>query len=129
MIEEKDPAREDFANEVIVRLSTTQGEEIVGGTHLRGQTHVTRLGEHHLDVIIDSPYLLVVENEDRPGIIGAVGSLAGQHDVNISFMEVGRVRTRGKATMVVGLDDPMPEAVLQELAKEPAITSVRLVRL
>ena len=129
VVEEKDPAREDFANEVIVRLATTQGEAVVGGTHLRGQTHVTRLGEHRVDVIIDSPYMLVVENEDRPGIIGAVGSLAGRHDVNISFMEVGRVRTRGKATMVVGLDDPMPEPALRELVTEPAITSVRLVRL
>jgi D-3-phosphoglycerate dehydrogenase len=129
VIEEKDPAREDFANEVIVRLTTTGGDIVVGGTHLREQTHVTRLGEHHMDVIIDSPYLLVLENQDRPGIIGAVGSLAGQHDINISFMEVGRVRLRGQATMVVGLDDPMPDPVLQELVKEPAITSVRLVRL
>ncbi len=129
VVEEKDPAREDFANELIVRLATTAGEAVVGGTHLRGQTHVTRLGEHHMDAIIDSPYLLVIENEDRPGIIGAVGSLAGQHDINISFMEVGRVRTRGRATMVVGLDDPMPDALLDELVKTPAITSIRLVRL
>lgn len=127
--EEKDPGREDFANEVIVRLATTGGEVVLGGTHLRGQTHLTRLGEYHMDVIIDSPYLLVVENEDRPGIIGTVGSLAGRHDINISFMEVGRVRTRGRATMVVGLDDPMPDALLRELMKEPAITSIRLVRL
>ena len=127
--EEKDPGREDFANEVIVRLGTTSGEVLVGGTHLREQTHVTRLGDHHMDAIIDSPYLLVVENEDRPGIIGAVGSLAGQYDINISFMEVGRVRLRGRATMVVGLDDPMPDALLNELGKMPGITSIRLVRL
>ncbi len=127
--EEKDPAREDFANEVIVRLATTGGEVTVGGTRLRDQTHVTRLGDYRLDVIIDSPFLLVLENEDRPGIIGAVGSLAGKHDINISFMEVGRVRARGRATMVVGLDDPMPDALLQELVQEPAITAIRLVRL
>ena len=108
VVEEKDPSREDFANEVIVRLATTGGEVVIGGTHLREQTHVTRLGEHRMDAIIDSPYLLVVENEDRPGIIGTVGSLAGQYDINISFMEVGRVRLRGRATMVVGLDDPCP---------------------
>ena len=82
-----------------------------------------------MDAIIDSPYLLVIENEDRPGIIGAVGSLAGQHDINISFMEVGRVRLRGRATMVVGLDDPMPDSLLNELVKMPAITSIRLVQL
>ena len=127
--EEKDPAGEDFANEITVRLATTAGETVVSGTHLRGQTHVTRLSDHRMDAIIDSPYLLVLENEDRPGIIGAVGSMAGRHDINISFMEVGRVRLRGRATMVVGLDDPMPDELLDELVKMPAITSIRLVRL
>jgi D-3-phosphoglycerate dehydrogenase len=73
--------------------------------------------------------LLIVENDDRPGIIGTVGEVAGRHDINISFMEVGRVEARGRATMVVGLDDPMPEAVLGEFKQNPAIISARLVRI
>ena len=127
--EEKDPVPQQFANQVTVRLSTTGGEVVVGGTHLRGQTHLIRVGEHRLDAAVDCPYLLIIENDDRPGIIGTIGEVAGRHDINISFMEVGRVEARGRATMVVGLDDPMPEAVLGEFKQNPAIISVRLVRI
>ena len=110
-VEEKETSREDFANEVIVRLATTGGEVVVGGTHLRDQTHVTSdLASIAWTPLLIARTCLVIENEDRPGIIGVVGSLAGQHDINISFMEVGRVRLRGRATMVVGLDDPMPDS-------------------
>ncbi|MEE2656712.1 MAG: phosphoglycerate dehydrogenase [Chloroflexota bacterium] len=127
--EEKDPVPQQFANEITVRLATTGGEAIVGGTHLRGRTHVTRVGEHLVDAAVDSPYLLIIENLDRPGMIGTVGEVAGRHDINISFMEVGRAEARGKATMMVGLDDPMPDSVLGELRQNPSITSVRLIQM
>ena len=127
--EKKDPVPQQFTNQITVRLATTGGEVIVAGTHLRGRTHVIRVGEHLMDAAVDSPYLLIIENIDRPGTIGTVGNVAGRHDINISFMEVGRVEARGRATMVVGLDDPMPEEVLDELKQNPAITSVRLVRM
>ena len=127
--EKKDPVPQKFANEITVRLATTGGEVIVGGTHLRGRTHVTRVGEHLVDAAVDSPYLLFIENLDRPGMIGTVGEVAGRYDINISFMEVGRAEARGNATMMVGLDDPMPDSVLEELKQNPAITSLRLVQM
>ncbi len=128
--ETKDTVPQQFTNEVTVHLATTGGEVIVGGTYLRGRPHVTRIGEHLVDAAVDSPYLLIVENLDRPGMIGSVGQVAAKHDINISFMEVGRVEARGgNATMVVGLDDPMDEGALAELEENPHITSVRLVRM
>jgi D-3-phosphoglycerate dehydrogenase len=127
--EEKDPVPHQFANEITVRLATTGEEVIVGGTHLRGRTHVTRVGEHMVDAAVESPYLLIIENIDRPGTIGTVGELAGRNDINISFMEVGRAEARGNATMMVGLDDPMPDSILEELRQNPNITSVRLIQM
>jgi D-3-phosphoglycerate dehydrogenase len=128
--ETKDTVPQQFTNEVTVRLATTGGEVIVGGTYLRGRPHVTRIGENLVDAAVDSPYLLIIENDDRPGMIGTVGEVAGRHDINISFMEVGRVEARGgRATMVVGLDDPMGKSVLAEFEKNPAITSFRLVQM
>jgi len=127
--EEKDPVPQQFANEITVRLATTGGEVIVGGTHLRGRTHVTRVGEHMVDAAVESPYLLIIENIDRPGTIGSVGELAGRNDINISFMEVGRAEARGNATMMVGLDDPMPDSILEELRQNPNITSARLIQM
>ena len=62
-------------------------------------------------------------------MIGAVGTITGKHDTNISFMEVGRLQIRGRATMVVGLDNPMPDDVLEEIRAVPHVNSARLVQL
>jgi D-3-phosphoglycerate dehydrogenase len=82
-----------------------------------------------VDAAVESPYLLIIENIDRPGTIGTVGELAGRNDINISFMEVGRAKARGNATMMVGLDDPMPDSILEELRQNPNITSVQLIQM
>ena len=75
------------------------------------------------------PYLLFIEHQDQPGSIGAVGTITGRNDINISFMEVGRLSPRGRATMIVGLDDPVPPPVLEEIKAIPHINTARLVRL
>jgi D-3-phosphoglycerate dehydrogenase len=62
-------------------------------------------------------------------MIGALGTLTGSHDINIAFMAVGRQAPRGKAMMVVGLDDPIPEPVMQEIRGIPHISSARLAKL
>ncbi|KKL49723.1 hypothetical protein LCGC14_2312680, partial [marine sediment metagenome] len=74
-------------------------------------------------------YLLVCENRDRPGMIGAVGTLLGQFGVNISFMNVGRHDKRGTALMVLTLDEPLTPEQLDEVRKVPDIISTKLLRL
>ena len=61
-------------------------------------------------------------------MIGALGTVTGKNDINIAFMAVGRKAPRGKAMMVVGLDEPIPDAVMQEIREIPNITSARLVK-
>ena len=90
--------------------------------------HLVRFNEYWLDIVLTGPFLLFVENDDRPGSIGAVGTVAGRHNVNINFMEVGRVDLRGKAMMVLGIDDYVPNAMLEEMRGLQQIHSVRLVR-
>ena len=75
------------------------------------------------------PYLLFIDNPDQPGSIGAVGTVAGRNNINISFMEVGRLSPRGRAMMVIGLDDPVPPEVLAEINALPQIHDARLVKL
>ena len=73
--------------------------------------------------------MLFVDNRDQPGSIGAVGTIAGRHNINISFMEVGRLSLRGQAMMVLGLDDPVPSHVMEEIRALPHISDARLVKL
>jgi hypothetical protein len=56
-----------------------------------------------------------------------VGTIAGSHDANISFMEVGRDSPRGNATMVVGFDDHLTDAMVADIKAIPGMTSVKLV--
>lgn len=127
--EQKSAHSDQYNNLITLELHTSTGAMVVAGTLMRDEVHLVRINRYWLDAVPSSPYLLFIEHIDRPGMIGAVGSITGKNDVNISFMEVGRLQVRGQATMVVGLDDPMPETVLAEVRAIPHVRSARLVKL
>ncbi|MBI4233034.1 MAG: phosphoglycerate dehydrogenase [Chloroflexi bacterium] len=126
--EQKGPAPEHYSNLVTVEVAASGGPVVLAGTYMRGETHIVQVRGFWLDLIPSSPYLLFIDHHDRPGLIGAVGTITGQHDVNISFMEVGRMEVRGRAMMVLGLDDPVPEEVLAKILAIPHIYSAKVVR-
>ena len=99
----------------------------IAGTSLRDEPHLVRVNNYWMDVAPSAPYMLFVDNQDQPGIIGAVGTTAGRHNINISFMEVGRIAPRGQAMMVVGLDDPLSDDVLAEIRALPQVDDARVV--
>jgi len=73
-------------------------------------------------------FLLACDNEDRPGMIGRVGTLLGGWDINIQSMQVGRRGRRGRALMVIAVDEsPTPEQ-LDAIEAIDGIYNVRLVR-
>ncbi|MBI2855930.1 MAG: phosphoglycerate dehydrogenase [Chloroflexi bacterium] len=127
--EQKGPAPEQYSSLVTVELETSQGKTIISGTHMRGQTHIVQVSEYWIDIVPTGGYLLFTDHQDRPGMIGAVGTITGKHDINIGFMEVGRLSPRGRATMILGLDDPVPEPVLEEIRSLSNVYNVKVVHL
>ena len=119
----------EFGSLITVGINTTSGSLSLTGACIRNEAHLVRVNDHWLDVVPYSPYMLFIEHQDQPGSIGAVGSITGQNDINISFMEVGRISPRGRATMIVGLDDPVPTSVLDQLRALPHIDNARLIRM
>ena len=59
--------------------------------------------------------MLFTRHRDMPGIIGHLGSMMGEHNVNIASMQVGRKIVRGDAVMVLSIDDPIPAELLQKI--------------
>ena len=123
------PSHELYANLITVAIETTAGETKVSGTLAHDGPHIVLIDGFWVDVPPGEGYLLVCENRDRPGMIGAVGTLLGQFDVNISFMNVGRHEKRGTALMVLTLDAPMTSEQLDEVRELPDIISAKVVRL
>ena len=65
--------------------------------------------------------MLFVVNDDRPGRIGRLGTLLGEAEINIANMAVSRNRPRSRALMVLTLDSPIPEDVLERIRAEPGL--------
>jgi len=76
-----------------------------------------------------SGYLMVVRNRDEPGVIGAIGTILGEADVNIAGMANSREPHDGEALTVYTLDDPLPEAARERLTGDERIHSVTTIDL
>ena len=68
--------------------------------------------------------MVVITNDDRPGVIGTVGTLLGSAEVNIADMDVARVPESDSAVMLIAPTKPVPHDVLDELRGAPGILSV-----
>jgi predicted regulator of amino acid metabolism with ACT domain len=73
--------------------------------------------------------MIVTCNTDKPGVIGAVGTILGKHQINIAQFALGRDGDRAMGIVTVDEPTPIADGVLDELRKVPAIREVRLVRL
>ena len=117
----------EYASLISATLHTTGDDLTIVGTSLRDEPHLVRVNDYWMDVAPSTPYLLFVDNQDQPGTIGAVGTIAGRRNINISFMEVGRIAPRGQAMMVLGVDDPISAEALAEIMALPQIDNARVV--
>lgn len=127
--EEKGPAAETYSNLVTVTAQATGGHVVVSGMNHHETPHIVRINDYWVDLEMAAvPYLLLLENDDSPGKIGAIGTILGNADINIAFMQVGRDRPRGSALMVLGLDNEIDEPVRLKVASVPGVKNVRSVR-
>jgi D-3-phosphoglycerate dehydrogenase len=127
IVERKGPAEDVYANLIRVHIHTSHGDTDVTATIAHDGPHIVAINDFWVDIPPGEGWLLLCENQDRPGMIGAVGTLLGEHDINISFMRVGRTAVRGKALMAVGVDDPVQPQIVERLAAIPNILSARVV--
>ncbi len=123
---------------VVVRESkTTEAQEYVNLISLHGDDHglagtlfglrdearLVMVDDHTVD-IPPSSNMVVVRNDDRPGMIGLVGMTVGRAGVNISDMDVGVAPSGEAALMVLSTNRPLPAEVLDDLRAQPGIIQV-----
>jgi D-3-phosphoglycerate dehydrogenase len=111
----------DYVNLVTIRGGGHEIAGTLGGR--RGEPRIVALDGHTTEVP-PAPNMLVVRNDDRPGMIGAVGTALGDAGINIADMDVGRTPTPGSALMVLATTAPVPAEVIARLAAAPGIISV-----
>ena len=127
--EMKSPDTETYTNVVRVTVATSEGETSVQATLAHEEAHLVMIDGFRVDIPLVEGYLLVCDNVDKPGTVGQVGTLLGDYDININSMDVGRAATRGRALMVLGLDDAPSGEAIAKLGQVRNISRTHVVRL
>jgi len=127
--ESKSTTAEDYASLITSRVVSGLGEHVVAGTLFgRNDLRIVRVDEYRVD-FEPSGYMLIADHHDRPGVIGKVGTMLGNEDINIGGMHVGRKTVRGKALMILAVDSPIPPAVMRKICRLPHMYRCTLVEL
>ncbi|KAL5777686.1 hypothetical protein ACOSP7_010612 [Xanthoceras sorbifolium] len=104
------------------------GEITVEGRVKDGKPHLTKVGSYGVDVSLEGSILLC-RQIDQPGIIGKVGSILGDENVNVNFMSVGRIAPQKQAIMTIGVDEEPSSQVLKKLGDIKAVEEFVFLKL
>jgi D-3-phosphoglycerate dehydrogenase len=118
-----------YTSLVRLTVNTRVGATSVAGVISDGRANVVQIDEYELHLPPTPGYLLVTRHADRPGMIGLVGTLLGQADINISSMQVGRQAPRGQALMILSVDEPVPPAVVERIRQAASIETIKVIKL
>ena len=129
VVEQSEAICENYASLITVEVTTSSGTTTVAGTVIRGETHIVRLNNSWVDIVPTGGYFLFSDHLDRPGLVGDVGKLTGDADINISAMHVSRLKPRGEALMILALDEPLPEEQQQQMLSVSGVYTVKVVKL
>lgn len=121
-------SKDDFAGSIRLKLIDHEDGpgEIWGTIFGNKYPRIVRLGDIYMDAIPEG-FMIIVQNYDKPGVIGNLGTTLGRHHINIGRFQLGRLKDR--ALCMINIDTPADETVLEEIRKLPNIISALQVHL
>lgn len=105
-----------------------RSSRVIGLLTSRNEPRIVELNEIVVEVVPQG-HMLVLANDDRPGVIGGIGMVLGQAGINIALMNFGRDSPGGRAIAVVNVDQEVPDEVLEHLRALPNILTVKQIYL
>ena len=128
VIETKVARPDDFASRVTVKVKGVVDRLVAGAVFHGDQPRIVRIDDFMLEVIPEGRTLLL-HNHDQSGVVGRVGSILGEADINISRMQLALQESRGEACMLVNIDQDPGDAVLSSLRDVDNMIAVQLLEL
>ena len=128
--ETRTASSEPWASLVELAVGPSDGPPTLtlAGSTAHGRPHLAGLNGFAIDAEL-AGLMLVTRHHDRPGIVGAVGTILAEAGINISSLELSRLSERGQAMMFVSVDDPLDEPVLGRIRDADGIVEARVVEL
>jgi len=127
--EAKSSKEEEFVNLIKLSLKTDKGRRTIWGT-LSGnkQARIVKIDEYYVE-LYPVGEMIYIENWDRPGLIGNLGTFLGKEKVNIAAMTFGRDTPGGKAISVLNVDSPVSQEMADKIKKLENILTAKPIRL
>jgi D-3-phosphoglycerate dehydrogenase len=124
--ESTDPSFTSYNSALKIIVRGAQGQQMtVGGVVFEGRhIRLTLFNDFHFEVE-PTGYLLLIENHDRPGVIGDVGHELARSNINISSFNLSRNKKGGRAMAIVSVDSQIPQAELKQLKELPNVVSAK----
>jgi len=119
----------DYTTLIVLRVKGKDKEQSIWGTLFgKKEPRIVRYNDFIIEAIPKGEILLV-ENYDRPGVIGNIGMTLGEQGINIATMQFGRDTMGGQAISLLHLDAPLSDEIMERLLALPNIISVKSIRL
>ena len=129
VVESKSEWAGDFASSIMVKSKNGKHDlEVEGAMFGAKHPRIVRVNDFYLEAVPEG-YILILQNKDVPGVVGAVGTILGKNGINIAGMELGRTQKGGNAISFTHVDDIVSKKALDELRALPQIVSATLVKL
>ncbi|OCA83379.1 phosphoglycerate dehydrogenase [Bacillus sp. FJAT-27225] len=125
----KNTKNKGFAN--YMEITVLNGDKVacIGATVLNGYgERIVKMNQYRVDIRPER-HLLFINHHDVPGMIGKVGALLGDYQINIGTMQVGRADVGGEAIMVLTLDKPINQDLLRGLTAIDGLKEAQLLEL
>lgn len=127
--ETKARAPHDYAALIEVVVKGETGQASVAGTLFgRDDLRIVEIDSYRVEAV-PKGNLLLIRNDDKPGVVGRVGTFLGEHFINIAQLNLSRNRAGGTAMSVYQIDEQLRGSILQELAQVPLVLSVKQINL
>jgi D-3-phosphoglycerate dehydrogenase len=117
-----------FSNMVTITIEGPNEKRLISGTQFEGNPRIVKLRDFQMDFTPEE-YMLLLSYQDRPGMIGKIGMIMGQHDTNIGSMNLGRREKKGEAMVILSLDSKVPQSVVEEVKKATEATFIKALHL
>ena len=128
IVETKQSEAGEFTDLLEVTIEQDGVTASVGGTLYGSKPRIVTVNGRFVEGV-PSGTVLLLENRDRPGIVGHLGTLLGESKVNIAGMSLSRNEVGGQALTLLNLDSAPDEALLTKVTSDPDIASARVIRL
>lgn len=119
---------ESFSNLITVTLTAPETKRTVAGTLFEGLPKIVKMRDFLTDFTPEE-HMLVITYADRPGLIGKIGTILGEANINIGSMSLGRRAKAGEAMVVLSIDTPATDEIIEELVRAVDANFVKSVHM